>query len=466
MRSYISLSFALFLLLFLPWPALPQTAAQNDSILKRLDRLERQNAELLEQIKLLRQAVEPASQAVPAATAAPAAGPAPEQPIEDRQEVSEHRIEELAQTKVEASQRFPIQLTGMALFNAFTNGTNNGGSQDPSSASLTPGPRNSGGSFRQSILGVRFNGPRTFLGGSVSGFVSMDFFGGTNSSVDHLLRLRVANVQLDWNNTTLAIGMDKPIVSKREPNSLAQVGVPPLTGTGNLWRWEPQVRLEHRFRLSDRTEIKAEGGLYETDESGGAAVYSATQLSTETEPPVKTEEYRPAFEARVSVKHQFTDSRSLEIAPVFHISTSHVAGVSVPSRLYGVDWLLKPASKLEISGLFFTGRNFANLGALGGFTVLTDGTVLPVHGTGGWMQFRYLATPKLSFDFYGGQQDDRNRDLKSGLIERNQYYAANAMYLLSPNVMTSFEFGQNRTKYLDAGHRLNNHFDLALAYLF
>jgi hypothetical protein len=40
--------------------------------------------------------------------------------------VSEHRIEELAQTKVESSQRFPIQLTGTALFNAYGNGAYGG----------------------------------------------------------------------------------------------------------------------------------------------------------------------------------------------------------------------------------------------------------------------------------------------------------------------------------------------------
>ncbi len=37
--------------------------------------------------------------------------------------------------------------------------------------------------------------------------------------------------------------------------------------------------------------------------------------------------------------------------------------------------------------------------------------------------------------FYGGQQDDRNADLVTGFIAKNQAYFANAMYRLAPNVM-------------------------------
>jgi hypothetical protein len=121
---------------------------------------------------------------------------------------------------------------------------------------------------------------------------------------------------------------------------------------------------------------------------------------------------------------------------------------------------------VEITGLLFRGQNFANLGALGGITVTPQDQVLAVHGSGGWAQIRYLATPKLSFDFYGGQQDDRNRDLPAGGIGKNQYYATNVMYLLAPNVVAAFEVGQARTTYLGLGNRLNNHYDLALAYLF
>ena len=40
------------------------------------------------------------------------------------------------------------------------------------------------------------------------------------------------------------------------------------------------------------------------------------------------------------------------------------------------------------------------------------------------------------------------------------------MWKLAPNVIASFELSQARTAYVLSGLRLNNHYDLALAYLF
>jgi hypothetical protein len=51
-------------------------------------------------------------------------------------------------------------------------------------------------------------------------------------------------------------------------------------------------------------------------------------------------------------------------------------------------------------------------------------------------------------------------------IGRNLAYGANFFYKLSPNVIASFETMQTRTSYLLFGQRLNNHYDLAFAYLF
>lgn len=441
-----------FLLLAVLLPADGQILTPNEQILKRLDQLEKQNAELLSEIKALRETLlKPDGTAGTAGPKGASATPESET-LAERQDISERRIEELAQTKVEASQRFPVTLTGTVLFNAFLNGKYGGGNQDPTVAALAPGFRSSGASFRQTALGLKFTGPKTLFGGTVSGSVYMDFFGGTSFSLNHLFRLRLATVQLAWPSTTIAVGQDKPIISRREPNSLAQVGVSPLTGAGNPWLWQPQTRIEQRIRLTSKTDIQAEAGIFQTSEG----VYNGIQA----------EPARPAFETRVNFRHQFGDERAIQVAPVFHTSTTHFQSVSVPSRLYGVDWLVKPLSRVEMTGLLFRGKNFANTGALGGLRVNAQQSVIPIRGTGGWAQVHLQATPELSFNFYGGQQDNTDRDLQSGDIGKNQYYAGNVMYLLAPNVISAFEFGQNRTNYLGQGTRLNNHYDLALAYLF
>jgi len=42
----------------------------------------------------------------------------------------------------------------------------------------------------------------------------------------------------------------------------------------------------------------------------------------------------------------------------------------------------------------------------------------------------------------------------------------NAEYRIAPNVVLSLEGGQVRTLYIGPGNRLNNHYDVAIAYLF
>src|SRR5207244_3405833 len=107
-----------------------------------------------------------------AGTANPAA--ASPATVEEKLNIQGQRIDEQAQTKVEASQKFPIRLTGMALFNAFMNSKQNGGNDYPLVAGPT-GPRRSGATVRQTIIGLDFRGPSTIWGGNVHGSVYMDF---------------------------------------------------------------------------------------------------------------------------------------------------------------------------------------------------------------------------------------------------------------------------------------------------
>src|SRR6185295_14337635 len=94
-------------------------------ILERLERLEQQNRQLVDEVHAL-------------------------------------RIEELAQTKVESSQHLPVRLTGIALFNAYLNSHPTGKLVVPVIAPLNGGALSGGATFRQTILGVEFRGPETF----------------------------------------------------------------------------------------------------------------------------------------------------------------------------------------------------------------------------------------------------------------------------------------------------------------
>lgn len=428
-----------------------QTPADWKAVLDRLDRLERENRDLREQVRSLRDRISPPAEA--------AASELPQPSLEERMAVQEQRTAEQAETKVEAAQRFPIRLSGMILFNSFYATRNSNGQDIVLAASPAPGRNTAGGTFRQSVLGLEYHGPATLWGGHISSSVFLDFFttAGDGYSV---ARVRTANIALDWKSRSLTVGLEKPIFNPRDPTSLAQVGISPLTGAGNLWRWQPQIRFEQRVNFGKATQLRAQAGLLQTSEGAG---YAAAYLPPSLEPR------RPGLEGRFELAHRFDETRRVELAPGFHFSTTHVAGVSVPSRLVSFDWFANPWwSRLELTGAFFKGENIAHFGGPGQGFQIYGHRAAPVHATGGWAQLALQAAPRLSFHFMAGVHDDRDSDLHySPGIGQNRVGAANVMFRIAPNVIWSLEAMQARTDYLlGTGWRLVNRYDMSMAYQF
>jgi hypothetical protein len=446
------------------WPLFlgAQTQPELARILERLDRLERENRALTEEVRALRAKVDPAGspasepsdgQSVP--DAVPASTPAsPAATLEDKVEIQGQRIDELAQTKVEAAQKFPIRIAGMAIFNAFENSRQSGGVEYPLTASA-PGASTAGATLRQTILGLEYRGPQTLWGANVHGSVYMDFAAGTTAAV----RLRTGSIEIDWKNRSLMAGVEKPIFNPREPSSLAQLAVSPLTGTGNLWLWSPQVRFEQDISFAAGTGLRAQVGVIQTREAGP---YAGSNFTGTVEPS------RPGLEGRFEFFHRLDDDRRIEIAPGFHSSETHVAGQSVPSSIFSVDWFFNPWRRVELSGAFYTGQNVAPLGEgyQQGFGVYYGRRVEAVGSRGGWSQLTVHTLPRLDFHLFTGQQDDDRSDLVPGLIGKNLLFGGNLYFHLAPNVILAWETTQLRTTYIGQGTRINNHYDLALAYLF
>jgi hypothetical protein len=449
----MSRKFASFVLCLFPTLLSAQQKSDLQQILDRLDRIEQENKSLTDELRALRAELA-AARAIPAPQPTAA-------PIEERVGVAEQRIADQAQSKVEASQKLPITLTGMVLFNAWMNGRANAGAEFPTTASQTnSSSAAAGATLSQSVLGMKFQGPEVLGGGQLSGSIYFDAWGGTPSnSLNHLIRVRTATIQIDWKDTSIVAGQDKPIVSPREPDSLAQLAVSPLTGAGNLWFWQPQVRVDQRFHFGPQAGLTAQVGVYETSEPSYASRGGDT--------PALASVPRPGIEGRFEFWRKFGENARIEIAPGFHESTTHTGGFSAPSRLGTVDWLIQPAAKIKFTGMFFTGENAAGLGGLRqGFSIFNDIRAVPIGANGGWAQFSYLATKRLTFNLFGGLENDRAADLLSGDIHRNSMYAANAIYRLGSNVLIGMEVSQTRTNYFLLPSKLNNHYDLSLAYLF
>ena len=294
------------------------------------------------------------------------------------------------------------------------------------------------------------------------GEFNMDFFGGTGRILDQGARIRTATLGLDWDTRSVTAGLDKPLFAVRDPASLAQVGVSPLTGAGNLWLWIPQVRFEQRVKLGPSAGFRAQVAAVQTREIGTAVTAPGDAYNPDVGPT------RPGIEGRFEL-FAGGEERRIEIAPGFHRSVSHVGPVSVPSNVISVDWLMRPLAAFDLSGIFFAGQNVSHLGTGGirqGFVISEYGDIRAVRARGGWAQAAWRPVQRLTVRGFGGIHDDRNSDLFTGAIGRNLAWGANLEYRLAPNVLAGLEAAQVRTKYLGGSTARNNHYDLALAYLF
>ena len=446
-------SISLLSLATLAWPLLlpAQTNPDLSRILERLDRLEQENRALAGEVKALRSELAASRAGRPSEATTTVAETTVTPTADERLDIQQSRIDEMAQTKVEGAQKFPIRFTGMALFNAFINSKQSGGLDYPVIAAPT-GPGHDGATVRQSIIGLEFAGPTAIWGGKVHASVYTDFFAGATNSA---MRIRTASIGVDWKTTSVAAGLEKPIFNPREPSSLAQVGISPLTGAGNLWLWLPQVRVEQELRLASHTGLHAQFGVVQTREIGP---YIGT---------VTPEAARPGAEGRVNFHHNFDEDRRLEFAAGFHESTTHAGGHSTPSSLYSLDWFYNPWKRLEFTGTFYSGQNVAHLGSgtRQGFAI-TKYHTYAVQSKGGWGQITIHTLPRLDFHLFTGQVDDANHELGVGSIGKNLLFGGNAYFKVAPNVLVGLETTQVRTVYMGQGTRINNHYDLALAYLF
>src|SRR5204862_8091615 len=101
---------------------------------------------------------------------------------------------------------------------------------------------------------------------------------------------------------------------------------------------------------------------------------------------------------------------------------------------------------------FFQGKNTSGLGGLRqGISFSPNDYIRPVDSAVGWARLTLRATSRLSFNIYGGLEDDSKSHLCFACIAKNQTYASNIMYRLRSNVLASFEAAQTRTIYIGTG---------------
>jgi hypothetical protein len=395
--------------------------------------------------------------------------------LEEQVEVHAAQIREHAQTKVESDARFRVRLFGSLLANTYLNSNNSANDDVPIFAappSAVPGQKrnNLGATLRQTKLGLAMSGPR--LGGArLSAEAEFDFWGGSPTAraegdVVGVFRIRTASARLDWERTSIEIGQTGPVVSPLNPNSLAAVWYPAMTGTGNLWQWRPHLTLEHRLRLGDSAELIAQAAL----------MPNFNELFRG-----ETLEGDPGYGGRVAFRRPLDAERRIEIGLGGYAERRHFGfGKTVTSRALTADWTLPLGGRVTFSGEAYAGRAVNLAETAGGridrlyalnTPVLGAGTfVRGIRTRGGWAQLSLQARADLEFNVAFGKDDPRNDDVRFGAVGgvtrfENRSASANFIYHLTQNFLTSLEYRRHRTDYAP-GRRGNHQYNLAFAYLF
>lgn len=392
--------------------------------------------------------------------------------LQEQVEVHTAQIKEQAQTKVESESKFRVKLHGIILANTYLN-TNDSTLNDvplfASQARTLTSQNNLGATLRQSRFGFTMDGPKLSqaLGGArLSAEAEFDFWGGETAEVLGLMRIVTASARLDWEKTSFIVGQRPPLISPRNPTSLAAYWFAPFHQAGNLWQWRPQIMVEHRVKTGASSELSLQGGVLmpfgETVQGSvieGGAGYEALAVWSRT----------------------VGNDRSLEFGVGGYVHRRPFAlGRNVNSYALTTDWQIPLGQRFELSGEAFMGRAI-NLGEASGFrndrlyaiTGSLSNAATQMRGVfsnGGWAQLKYQARHDLDFNLAYGQDDPRNQDLRFGLFTtgtrfKNQVASANFIWTLRQNFLVSLEYRRLWTDYASNRQRAG-HYNLAFGYIF
>lgn len=355
-----------------------------------------------------------------------------------------------------------VEFTGLVLVNGFFTNARVNNSDVPQLAEAdTNGVAGTGGTIRQTRLGVFVTDPQV-LGGSFTGELDVDFFGGQEASSGDrtfpLLRVRRAVGKVQWSHAQLLFGQESPLVAERSPRSLASVGFPDFAGAGNLWLWTPQARVTvetgYTLRLAAQAAVLA-------------PVAGTPQSTFTTQPDSAERTKRPAFEGRLRLGWGPADDPS-EIAVGGHYSW--IKGLDVAtgdtilvSKAVTADLRIS-LGILELIGEAYSGQALAGLGG-GGIGQNTGVGGVPVRTKGGWGQLNVKAVKHFMIGGGCGLDDPNDADVLPGGRLRNFVCEGHADWRPPGPLVFGFEFRRFSTRYQN-GDFTANHLNLAAGFRF
>jgi hypothetical protein len=359
--------------------------------------------------------------------------------LQEQQQTTQAQVKVHDQTKVESSSKYPLNVTGLVLFNFFVNRGIVDNVDLPeaalSSQNNTTGNGSTGATLRQTILGLQGYGPR--IGGArTSANVDLDFFGGlaytSYGTSAGTVRMRTASINLDWAYDSIQVGLVAPLISPLSPTSYAMVAEPALAGAGNLWTWSPQLRYAHQIPLQSGKRMQIELGLWDPPAAG----YSTNELFRVPSPSEASKQ--PGYESRVSYgtlagEHPFQIGLS-----GYYSRQSYPGNQSVDSWAGTTDFRVPFGNRFEVSGEGYRGRALGGLGGgvykdalFGIYSSTGQNAYRGLDAIGGWTQFKARFVESLeanaSIGLDNGFADDFREFTFPPTVSATQLRARNRM---------------------------------------
>jgi hypothetical protein len=404
--------------------------------------------------------------------------------LQEDLQLANSKINEQSQTKVESGSKYRLRLSGIVLLNLFSNK----GIVDnldfpqlvmPPESPALDSPNAFGGTLRQSQIRLQTFGP-DIAGAHTSADLKFDFAGGfpeaPNGAVMGMARLRTGTIRFDWTNTSIVAGQDSLFFAPLVPTSLASLAIPALSYSGNLWGWTPQVRVEHRFALSDSSKVLLQAGILDS------LTGDIPQTQYERNPTWGEESGQPAYAGRISWNRQVNGQELTIGAGGYYGRQSWGFGRIVNGWASTADVLLPLGHHFEVSAEFYRGNAIGGLGGGIGQTALWQGSFIDpsttIHGldsVGGWVQLKFKPTSKFQVNGALGLDNPFAGELRQ--FGGNPYYDeyffsrnftpfVNFLYQPRSAVVFSTEYRRISTTLLDGGQNVANQVNFSVGYLF
>ena len=402
--------------------------------------------------------------------------------IEEDIQLLNDRVDEQYQTKVESASKYRVKLSGIALFNLFSNrgavdSVDNPNLAQPPSSTLSG--HSFGGSLRQSVVGLQVFGPQV-AGARTSGDIQFDFAGGfpavENGVTFGLVRLRTARLRMQWQNTAVVGGQDGLFFAPLAPTSFASLSTPALAYAGDLWAWLPQLRFEHQISRSEQSSVSFAAGVLDgiTGEAPVSEYFRAVQAGESSG--------QPAYATRIAWTHALF-GRTLTVGGgAFYNRQNWGFDRDVDGWAATSDLSIPLGRWFSLSGAIYRGRAIGGLAGATGRSVVFSGAladpatqVRGLNTVGGWSQLKFAPTAKLEFNGAFGLDNPYAADLRAfpattsyvnPLIARNRGAMVNVIAHPRSDLVLALEYRRLRTFEVQRTSQTADHINLSAGVLF